>query len=276
MLERRKFGVRLSDDWPLMAGLIGRACNSIKCQSANDLHNVSLNSSEAEYWNATTANMTSGELLESAADKSLPIIQRNNTVIGLTANAVSHRTAEMRQRAIGELIGAISKHVCQETALTYQWALGKSQLPLATASILISEVDRTRSPIQASRSDLIPLSTSICGIPAYALDQYTRAGRAAVRDFVDQSIEWKQFAHDTGLSRGNQISAAGELLFRVESAVVDRRREWGFGIEIANASCRVGCFLPEGSVDAAKSIVRTNIPMINEFRRARFDELCSA
>ncbi len=273
VLERRRFGIRLSDDWPLMAALIRRACNAIKCQSANDLHNVSLNSPEAERWSVMTADMASGELLELAADKSLTIVQRNHVVIRLTERAVSHRTVEMRQRAIGELVGAISQQVCRETALTYQWALEKSRLPLATASILISEVDPTRSPMQASRSDLIPLTTSISGIPAFALDQYTRAGRAAIRDFVDQSFEWKQLASDLRLSRGTQIQAVGELLFRVESAVLDRRREWGFGIEIAVASRRVGCFLPEGSVDVAASIVRANIPMINGFRRVRFDEL---
>src|SRR5690606_38039022 len=103
--------------------------------------------------------------------------------------------------------------------------------PLSCASLLLHAVNGTpKGGVDTyAADDPLPPVIEVSGIPSFAFDQYTRLGKAAIRQYVSRSERWRAFSEPLKLTRQQQATAAGELFFRVESAVVRRRRSWDIG-----------------------------------------------
>jgi hypothetical protein len=112
--------------------------------------------------------------------------------------------------------------------------------------------------------DDLPPTTWVGDIPTWALDQYTRGGKAAIRSYIGQSSEWKCFARDAAVT--DHVAAAGELLFRTEGAQVANRRQWPVGIDLYERSQPIACFMPLEAVSEGLSLIRRQLPHIDHLR----------
>lgn len=70
--------------------------------------------------------------------------------------------------------------------------------------------------------DPTPVETAIHGVPAWAIDRYTRPGRTALNHLLRRNAGMASWA-DTLQRRSNGVQMAGELLFRVEGQCLHRR-----------------------------------------------------
>ncbi|KKC32652.1 hypothetical protein [Devosia psychrophila] len=68
----------------------------------------------------------------------------------------------------------------------------------------------------------------ISGVPAWAFDQYSREGKAALRSFLGGSTDIARWIREE-IAEGDRLSFLGNLLFRVEGGAVDRRLRWATG-----------------------------------------------
>jgi hypothetical protein len=270
--ERRRFGLADDVDWPLLSQLISSACRSMKCQAANDLHNVSINDTEYHEARKSLAAAAVDDIVGVAADDARSLVDRNIAV--LTCLGRVHAPWQTGKQLIARdiLISSISTGVGEEARLLYDWAFQKSGLALATSSILLRSVDTGPTVSDTIVGDCIPASEHIGAVPSFALDQYTRIGRAAIRDFVREDPDWQAYAKEVGLTKSCQIQAAGEMVFRVESAVVDQRRDWPWGRNLAERSRPVGCFVPINSVERGLGVIQSKLPVLNLMRERRYRE----
>ncbi len=271
-LERRRFGFVDDVDWPLLSQLISSACRSMKCQAANDLHNISVNDPEHHETRKSMAATPVRDIVDVASDGTRSLVDRNIAILSCLGR--SHAPWQTGKPLISRhiLIASVSTGIGEEASLLYDWAFRKSGLALATSSILLRSVDRGPTVSDTIVSDCIPASEHIGAVPSFALDQYTRIGRAAIRDFVGEDPDWQVYAKEIGLTKYCQIQAAGEMVFRVESAVVDQRRDWSWGRKLAERSRPVGCFVPINSVERGLDVIQSKLPVLNLMRERRYRE----
>lgn len=271
-LERRRFGLTDDVDWPLLSQLILLACRSMKCQAANDLHNISVNDADHHETRNLLAAAAVDDIIGVAADEARSLVERNIAVLACLGRGHAPWQTGKPLIARDVLISSISTGAGEEVRLLYDWAFRRSGLALAMSSILLRSVDSGPTVSDAMIGDSIPASEYIDAVPSFALDQYTRIGRAAIRDYVGEDLDWQAYAKEAGLTRSCQIQAAGEMVFRVESAVVDQRRDWPLGTELAERSRLVGCFVPINSVELGLDIIRSKLPVLNFMRERRYRE----
>ena len=103
-------------------------------------------------------------------------------------------------------------------------------------------------------------------IPGFALDQYTRGGLAAIRQFAYSNPSWRDFAGRWAIPRADWTKATGELLFRAEGAVVTNRRTWTTGQQLRELSGALGCFMPPSAVPEGLALIVRELPHIDRLR----------
>jgi len=271
-IERRRFGIAIKDEWPLIEALIRECCSATRCQAANDLHNLSIHDVRYDAFRSSTADLPVRDLSLLVADKRRDLIERNIAV--LSCLGVEHAPWSKQQPTVNpeELAAVICPNAHPAIRAIYAWAFRKTRLPLATSALLLTCANGAGCSTPPAFDDDVPPIKLIDSIPTFALDQYTRLGRTAIRYFTKRSERWEDFADKLALCSAQQFKAAGELLFRVEGAVVTRRCSWGVGRALFEQSSTVGCYLPMEAVDEGRAIVRSELPLLDELRAARLSE----
>jgi hypothetical protein len=113
--------------------------------------------------------------------------------------------------------------------------------------------------------DSLPPEVLISGMPGWALDMFTREGRAALG---------KLLFMDAGISRWAKaiLPAAGrteflaQTLFRVESGLVLRRRDGDLGADLRSKMDLECLGLPAVQMAEAMELMREAIPLLNVMR----------
>jgi hypothetical protein len=124
-------------------------------------------------------------------------------------------------------------------------------------------------PSQAAQieSDDLPAEDMIADVPAWALDVYTREGRAAFARFLQTDAPAARWVgHNIGPPR--RLSFLGHIVFRVEGGLVINRMPWSLAKELRR-QVDVECSGPE-CPDAREvlELMRADIPRLNEARAA--------
>lgn len=267
--SRKSFRADLGNHWQIAANLVTRACEATKCQAANDLYNIAINEPETAAQRALSAKMPSGQLLYIAADQQLGVVQRAAAALAYLGEGFSAGTCGGDATSVARLFDALALPMNREIADIYLQAFRATRLALAPLSLILLGHDGDQEGDGQPHHDHLAADTIewIGGAPAFALDQYTRPGRATINLYVDRSRAWVAFAEANDLARKTQLIVAGELLFRVEGAVLDRRRNWQLGNTIGRRSRRVGCYLPATLVDAGIKIIADDLRLINCIRK---------
>ena len=149
-------------------------------------------------------------------------------------------------------------------AAVYEEAHRQSRVSLAPLSLCLWSESRVQ--VLASQDDDLTSAAWIGDIPGFALDQYTRPGLAAIRQFAYSNPAWREFAERWRLPRSDWPRAVGELLFRAEGAVVTNRRTWEVGQRLYARSLQVGCFMPEAAVPDGWALILREGVNINQLR----------
>jgi hypothetical protein len=116
-------------------------------------------------------------------------------------------------------------------------------------------------------SDDLPPGDMIGDVPAWALDVYTREGRAAFARFLQTDAAAARWVR-RNVSPARRMSFLGHIVFRVEGGLVVNRMRWPLGDELrrqVDYECS-GRDCP----DAAEilGLMRDDIPLLNEVRVA--------
>lgn len=267
--ERRKLGHKHADEWTLLALLIEECCAATRCQAANDLHNLSVHDPAYDREKQVFADLNWQDLAAIARNPAQDLVLRNIAV--LTALGADHAPWVLHRplAEVETLLTSIAPDAPSDIRLIYAWAFRKSRLSLATASLLLMAANGGLSVSPGAVDDAIPTFSWIQGVPSFALDQYTRSGRLAIKDFTLQSSRWLRFARGLGLSPSQQQAAAGELVFRCEGAVVTQRCAWDISRVLFQQSKVIGCHVPSSAVAEGLSIIRSELPLLDQTRGSR-------
>lgn len=250
----------LGPDWTIATTLIRQACEASKCQAANDLHNIAANHPELEPFRTKIAGASRSALLPTIGGSSVDPARRYVAVLRfLDSSGLSSNDVDALFAAVGSSNA--------DAAWFYRQAFTKSRLGLAAASLILLTSAEAGTGSLAMKDDDLPDTDWIAGVPAYALDQYTRSGRRALQRFVIENGSWRSFARSYQLGEAAQLKAAGELLFRAEGALLKRRRHWDVGRDLYLRSATVGCFMPPCAVPSGLALIREQLPDLNRFRR---------
>ena len=116
-------------------------------------------------------------------------------------------------------------------------------------------------------SDDLPPETMIDDAPSWALDVYTREGRAALAGFLQTDAPAAQWVR-RNVSPPHRVSFLGHIIFRVESGLVTNRMQWPLADELRR-QVDIECSGPE-CPDATEilELLRNDIPRLNEARAA--------
>jgi len=111
----------------------------------------------------------------------------------------------------------------------------KSQDILCPFLVLLEQEFREAS--KHSTREKLPDDVLVSGVPSWAYDMHVREGKKALALLLEQgSVFSKWHAANVGMKRGTRI--AGYMLFRVESAQVAKRLEWGLANHLLSETDR--------------------------------------
>ena len=116
-------------------------------------------------------------------------------------------------------------------------------------------------------SDELPPEEMIGDVPSWALDVYTREGRAAFARFLETDALAARWVR-RNVSPARRVSFLGHIVFRVEGGLVTNRMRWPLAEELRR-QVDVECS-GRGCPDATEilELLRDDIPRLNEARAA--------
>lgn len=259
----RKWRSQVGGDWPVVAELVRRSTQAIKCQSANDLWNIALHDPTLAPAKATLCETDEQGILATAATPGEVCTQAVAALIALGQNAgcsapTFDRAAANKLFEAFEASGRFS-HVVG----IYREAHRLSGVPLAALNLCLWPHQQS---LQSVARDELGATCWIGEVPSFALDQYTRTGKAAIRRYALQSEQWQDFCGARSISDKLRTAAAGEILFRIEGAAVAQRRTDNQSVALLDRSTPLGCFMQPDAVASAKALIRRQLPLIDEIR----------
>ena len=252
-------------DWRIASYLVRRMAKSVKCRSADDLAYIAERHPDFE---ADRLRLTFE-----------PIPKLLDIVIS---------TAPLPERALA-LWYAIGTHRCRSDILRTRKGDPHGVLDaLCELGFPESLIEVSRSGLAKSGEILVPfvpllwreLQTSartveeislprpklVGGIPAYAYDMHTREGKLAIGLFLKRRSETDRWLKE--LSPPAKRSALlGHMIFRIESACLDRRLRWEAGDKLwCMSDVELQGYRHEDMTEGLR-LLQNDLPLLNEARR---------
>ncbi|WP_440409448.1 hypothetical protein [Neorhizobium petrolearium] len=135
-------------------------------------------------------------------------------------------------------------------------------------SVLMSFVSPTcpDSPEAVGKDDEIARTQMVGAVPIWALDQYTREGKDALRRFLHRDAPITRFIEKNVPPR-QRLKFLGGLLFRVEGGLLRQRLQWDTGqsLRYAMEVEANGCGIDNAT--EALSLLRQDMELLNQERR---------
>ena len=130
---------------------------------------------------------------------------------------------------------------------------------------LIALLSYEQRPATQLESDELSPEEMIGDVPSWALDVYTREGRAAFARFLQTDALAARWVR-RNVSPARRVSFLGSIIFRVEGGLVTNRMRWPLAEELRRQA-DVECSGPD-CPDAAEilKLVRADRPLLNEAR----------
>jgi len=256
---------KVGGDWRVISALIRKACACTRCQSANDLWNIAGNDPDLAVFKSGLCDADLGDLLAFICDERQPVTHRGVAVLVAMGEEAGPAAPTHIRPDPGAVFAAFANAGSDShVAVTYEYAFRQARFSLAPLSLCLWS--ESRGIELSGEDDDLPPVTWLGDIPRFALDQYTRPGLAAIRRYAYSSRPWRDFAERWRIARADWPKAAGELLFRVEGAVVTNRRVWGTGKRLYEKSGGLGCFMPEAAVTDGMVLIVRELTLIDKLR----------
>lgn len=140
------------------------------------------------------------------------------------------------------------------------WTRTRTMLPLLVG--LLTQENGLKQP---NPDDPIPDEVEITGIPGWALDMFTREGKAAIRRLMTGNSDVARYARDTFPYAG-RTRLLGEAVFRVESGMLRNRWDGAMGQRLRSQMERECLGIDPGQADMLLKLMRDAIPELNACR----------
>lgn len=249
---------QMGGDWPVIAELIRLACAGTRNQAANDLWNIALHDPALSDVKADLCEMFPDAVRTLSMKAPDFSVRAAATLVAMgQAEWCDSRTYD--HRAFFEEHAAFAP--VQSAVLSEAFRM--TRVPLA--GLLLTLAHEPVQSVARVDDDITPAVWN-GSIPTFAMDQYTRSGKAVIRQFAQRSTEWNAFCDVWNISRPDRIHAAGELLFRTDGAAVTSRALTTQSADLRRRSEVLGCFMPATAVHHAMSILRRQLSHIDQMR----------
>ena len=254
----------LGGEWAVASCVVSELSRAPKCRAADDLLMAcELHSAYAQA-RAELPHLTTRDLIAVATgDARVPVRalalwyalgtdRRRSTLV--------HRRGEPRL-VFDQVCEAGWPHSIVEVAREGFRRTGEMLCPLVA---LLSCEQRQATQLE---SDELPPEEMMGHVPSWALDVYTREGRAAFARFLQTDALAARWVR-RNVSPARRVSFLGYIIFRVEGGLVTNRMRWPLAEELRR-QVDVECSGPD-CPDAAEVLVlmRDDIPLLNGVRAA--------
>jgi hypothetical protein len=254
----------LGDEWAIVSCVVAELCRVPKCRAADDLLMAcELHSAYAE------------------ARAKLPLLTTRDLIIVATGQGSVHERALALWYALGTdrpASGLVSRR--GEPRLVFD-RLCEAGWPHSIVEVARESFRRTGEmlcplvallscePRQSTRfeSDQLPPEEMIGDVPTWAVDVYSREGRAALASFLETDAPAARWVRRR-IRPARRVSFLGHIVFRVEGGLVVNRMRWPLADELRRQA-DFECSGPD-CPDAAEilELTRADLPLLNEARSA--------
>lgn len=246
-----------SGAWPLVAELIRQCCAGSQAQVANDLWNIGQHHPSVAHVRRRLCGAAGRDYLNLYEEQ-------EGNLFGRAAVVIAGSEAVICGRGLGaeDLCGWSASSQSELARITYTEAFRLTRVPLAPLLLLVAPTEAVQS---VARSDVLPVSWNGL-IPTFAIDQYTRAGKASLSDFSRVSEPWQVFVRQQGLSNAQGASALAELVFRLDGAALTGRDQQESWLNLRAVSMVLGSGIKPTFVHEGLGILRAQLPAIDRMR----------
>lgn len=264
-VKGKTFRAGLGGEWAVASHLIELMCRSAKCRAADDLAVVCEQREDLERARLDLTFRALPDLVGRIAGEG---------DIGERALALWYATGTDRcpspvlrsrrgdpQAAFNALCDAgfaeSVVEVCRE-------GFRKCNEILPPFLILLEQ--EVRNAERQVEPDDLPAEVMIGDLPCWAYDMHVREGNRALAKFIEGDSPFAHWFRKTvGKARGSK--PAGNLLFRVESGLVDRRLKWSTGKRLRDQADVRSCGLDPKLAAEGLELLQADLPKLNEARR---------
>jgi hypothetical protein len=254
----------LGGEWAVASCVVAELSQAPKCRAADDLLMAcELHPAFAEA-RVRLQRLTTRQLIEIATAQGF--IQERALALWYAFGTDRDRSTLARRRGepglvFDQLCEAGWPHTIVEVA---REGFRRSRTILCPLVALLA-----REPSQAEQmeSDVLPAEDMIGDVPAWALDVYTREGRAAFAGLLQSGAAAARWIR-CNVSPAHRLSFLGHIVFRVEGGLVINRMAWPLAEELRR-QVDFECSGPE-CPDATEilELMRGDMPRLNEARVA--------
>lgn len=252
-------------EWSVVAFLVTRMCRANKDRTADDLLHLAENdpnlNDHRQCWSSTPID----RLLEFIKDPEINFVEQA-LAIWLGVGTDRYRSPRLRERRgfPEEVFAAFNSLGVPNDILAVAWT-GHKKMSWPLAAFLPAAWLRSQNEDRMIRSDLLSPSACLESVPSYALDTYTRSGKAAIRQLLQTSAPLRSFL---GLHAPEQgwPKIVAVMLFRIEGGLMANRLRWPSGEQIKERADEIIPGLPIEVGIEGMELLRAEIPQLNAAR----------
>jgi hypothetical protein len=260
---RRKNG---GDD-RVAAVLVGRMAETSHCQAACDLLMRVTNDPALEMLRAELQDATAARLADEIENERTDLLRRATATLALAGHLhASHERAE--PDAVFQIQAQAARS--SQVVATSEAAWRLTGNPMALVLPLLWPAWITASSVRTI-DDPIPATCEICGVPSFALDQFTRSGLRVIRALVGRIPALQTLLRSAAVPEHRWPAVVGDLLFLVEGSPVRRRALWSMA-SVLNRPARPlpGGFLLKEKWREGCELVASHLPLVDQLRRHHY------
>jgi len=142
------------------------------------------------------------------------------------------------------------------------WTRTRTMLPLLVG--LLTQENGLKQP---NPDDPMPDEVDIAGLPSWALDMFTREGKASIRRLMAGNSDVARYVRGSFPYAG-RTRLLGEAVFRVESGMLRHRTDGAMGQRLRSQMERECLGIDPGQADTLLKLMRDAIPELNACRTA--------
>ena len=252
----------LGEEWTVASCVVVQLSRSPKCRAADDLLMSCELHPDYALARAELPHLTTSELIRAATGQRS--VQERALALWYALGTDRDRSTLVRRRGdpravFDRLDEAGWPHTVVEVA---REGFRRTRAVLCALVALLSRETRQADQFQ---SDELPQEEMVEGIPTWAIDIYSREGRAAVAHFLQTdalAADWVK----SNVAPRNRVSFLGHIVFRVEGGLVTNRMRWTLAEELRR-QVDVECSGPE-CADATEilGLMRTELGLLSRVR----------
>lgn len=209
-------------DWAVLAEQARQMAISEHCQSACDLLLKALNDPGNEAARVEALDAEPGALAAHIANETLPVEFRGVAALAL-GGGLAEGQPHVDPCAVFDLLAETGRGAHITAACRAAWKLTRNPMALLLPLLWALWIEQAS---YAVRFDPMQPIQMIHGVPACALDQFTRLGNTASRQLLARVPMLHAMLAEAGIAPAAQPRAVGDLLFLIEGGLLANRVIW--------------------------------------------------